>query len=180
MSDYIDIFHSVDKNELLKIEKALQSAKKDKIKQRKSDEDKLSKSVKINFTEMEYQTQIDNKKKSGYSTLSAYMRAILNRTMVVKPVVLEASKNFFHKTSGIFKDISSIASHLENGNQLDRKEVELVFQAFEVLKQEFQETRLLLINCFTEDTAYEIALEHISIEKLEKLIQEKKRANYDI
>ncbi|EMI4516139.1 chromosome partitioning protein ParA, partial [Vibrio anguillarum] len=50
MSDYIDIFHSVDKNELLKIEKALQSAKKDKIKQRKSDEDKLSKSVKINFT----------------------------------------------------------------------------------------------------------------------------------
>ncbi|TOF25517.1 chromosome partitioning protein ParA, partial [Vibrio parahaemolyticus] len=47
MSDYIDIFHSVDKNELLKIEKALQSAKKDKIKQRKSDEDKLSKSVKI-------------------------------------------------------------------------------------------------------------------------------------
>ncbi|MBF4290616.1 chromosome partitioning protein ParA, partial [Vibrio anguillarum] len=37
MSDYIDIFHSVDKNELLKIEKALQSAKKDKIKQRKSD-----------------------------------------------------------------------------------------------------------------------------------------------
>lgn len=95
MSDYIDIFHSVDKNELLKIEKALQSAKKDKIKQRKSDEDKLSKSVKINFTEMEYQTQIDNKKKSGYSTLSAYMRAILNRTMVVKPVVLEASKKLF-------------------------------------------------------------------------------------
>ncbi|CRZ54412.1 chromosome partitioning protein ParA [Vibrio parahaemolyticus] len=180
MSDYIDIFHSVDKNELLKIEKALQSAKKDKIKQRKSDEDKLSKSVKINFTEIEYQTQIDNKKKSGYSTLSAYMRAILNRTMVVKPVVLEASKSFFHKTSGIFKDISSIASHLENGKQLDRQEVELVFQAFEVLKREFQETRLLLINCFTEDTAYEIAKEHISIEKLESLIQEKKRKNYDI
>ncbi|EGR0800028.1 chromosome partitioning protein ParA, partial [Vibrio vulnificus] len=46
MSDYIDIFNAIDKNELLKIEKALQSAKKDKIKQRKSDEDKLSKSVK--------------------------------------------------------------------------------------------------------------------------------------
>ncbi len=31
MSDYIDIFHSVDKNELLKIEKALQSAKNIKL-----------------------------------------------------------------------------------------------------------------------------------------------------
>ncbi|TOG70804.1 chromosome partitioning protein ParA, partial [Vibrio parahaemolyticus] len=74
MSDYIDIFNAIDKNELLKIEKALQSAKKDKIKQRKSDEDKLSKSVKINITEIEYKTQIENQKKSGYSTLSAYMR----------------------------------------------------------------------------------------------------------
>lgn len=180
MSDYIDIFNAIDKNELLKIEKALQSAKKDKIKQRKSDEDKLSKSVKINFTEMEYKTQIKNKKKSGYSTLSAYMRSVLNNTMVVKPVVLEASKTFFHNTSNIFKDISFIASYLENGSQLDRQEVELVFRAFEVLKREFQETRHLLINCFTEDTAYEIAKKHISIEKLESLIQEKKRKIYDI
>ncbi|MBM4874989.1 chromosome partitioning protein ParA [Vibrio parahaemolyticus] len=180
MSDYIDIFNATDKNELLKIEKALQAVKKGKVKQRKPDKDRLSQSVKINFTEMEYETHKENQKKSAYSTLSAYMRAVLNKTMVVKPVVLEASKNFFHKTSGIFKDISSIASHLENGKLLDRQEVELVFQAFEVLKREFQETRLLLINCFTEDTAYEIAKEHISIEKLEKLIQEKKRTNYDI
>ncbi|MHA2759331.1 hypothetical protein [Vibrio harveyi] len=180
MSDYIDIFNAIDKNELLKIEKALNSAKKDKIKQRKSDEDKLSKSVKINFTEMEYKTHKENQKKSGYSTLSSYMRAVLNKTMVVKPIVLEASKNFFDKTSGIFQDISFIVSHIEKGKQLDRQEIKLVFQVFEILRREFQETRLLLINCFNEDTAYEIAKEHISIEKLEDLIQEKKRTNYDI
>lgn len=180
MSDYKDIFNAIDKNELLKIEKALNSAKKDKIKQRKSDEDKLSKSVKINLTEMEYKTHKENQKKSGYSTLSSYMRAVLNKTMVVKPIVLEASKNFFDKTSGIFQDISFIVSHIEKGKQLDMQEIKLVFQVFEILRREFQETRLLLINCFTEDTAYEIAKKHISIEKLEDLIQEKKRTNYDI
>ncbi|RZP71502.1 chromosome partitioning protein ParA [Vibrio vulnificus] len=180
MSDYKDIFNAIDKNELLKIEKALNSAKKDKIKQRKSDEDKLSKSVKINLTEMEYKTHKENQKKSGYGTLSSYMRAVLNKTMVVKPIVLEASKNFFDKTSGIFQDISFIVSHIEKGKQLDTQEIKLVFQVFEILRREFQETRLLLINCFTEYTAYEIAKKHISIEKLEDLIQEKKRTNYDI
>ncbi|MCV5648343.1 hypothetical protein OFN55_37025, partial [Escherichia coli] len=85
-----------------------------KYKPRKEPGDLQIKSVKTNLTEKEYQELVKKQCMAGYSKLSAFTRDVINNAVKVKPIILEASKEFFTETSELSDQIKTIATDIEN------------------------------------------------------------------
>jgi hypothetical protein len=155
------------------IETAIKMVKKEQYKARKEPSELLIKSVKTNLTDLEYQELIKKQCAAGYSKLSSFSRDVINNAVKVKPIVLEPSKTFFSKSSDLTDYIETIAEHIEDGNALNKDETTATLIVLQGLLREFQATRHLLVNSFTQEAAYEVAREHLTIEQLLALFQEK-------
>ncbi|TOB99506.1 chromosome partitioning protein ParA, partial [Vibrio parahaemolyticus] len=97
-NDMLDILRNVGSKDFRAIEAAIKIVKKEKYKSRKEPADLQIKSVKTNLTEKEYQDLVKKQCIAGYSKLSAFTRDIINNAVKVKPIILEASKEFFTET----------------------------------------------------------------------------------
>ncbi|MDF4336200.1 chromosome partitioning protein ParA [Vibrio parahaemolyticus] len=175
----LETFRNASSDDFKAIEAALKQIKKEKYKTRKEPEDLQVKSVKTNLTEKEYDALIEKQCAAGYSKLSAFTRDVINSVVKVKPVVLKPSEDFFSKSSTLTSHIEAIADHIEGGRELSKDEITATLMVLQGLLREFQATRHLLVNSFTQETAYEVAKEHLSEELLYAILEEK-RSNHDL
>ncbi|WP_119565007.1 chromosome partitioning protein ParA [Vibrio cholerae] len=171
-NDILDILRDVGAEDFRAIETAIKTVKKEKYKARKEPADLQIKSVKTNLTEKEYQELVNKQCIAGYSKLSAFTRDIINNAVKVKPIILEASKEFFTETSELTEHIKTIANDIDNSKSLTRDEIESTLVVLAGLLREFQATRHLLVNSFTQEVAYEIAKQHLNKDKLFQLLKE--------
>ncbi|WP_406733741.1 chromosome partitioning protein ParA [Vibrio scophthalmi] len=160
----LETFRNASSHDFKAIEAALKQIKKEKYKVRKEPEELQIKSVKTNLTEREYAALIEKQCAAGYSKLSAFTRDVINNAVKVKPVVLEPSKEFFSKSTALVSHIEAIADHIEDGNSLSENETIAAMIVLQGLRRDFQATRHLLVNSFTQEVAYEVAREHLSEE----------------
>ncbi len=170
----LETFRNASSDDFKAIEAALKQIKKEKYKARKEPEDLQNKSVKTNFTEREHAALIEKMFLAGHTKLSAYTRDVLNNAVKVKPVVLEPSKKFFSKSTALVSHIEAIADHIEDGNALSKDEITATLMVLQGLLREFQATRHILVNSFTQETAYEVAREHLTEEQLYAILEEKR------
>ncbi|HDY8101750.1 TPA: chromosome partitioning protein ParA [Vibrio vulnificus] len=170
----LDAFRNASCDDFKAIEEALKQIKKEKYKARKVPEDLQVKSVKTNLTEKEYDALIEKQCAAGYSKLSAFTRDVINNAVKVKPVVLKPSEEFFSKSSALTSHIEAIADHIEGGRELSKDETTATLMVLQGLLREFQATRHLLVNSFTQEAAYEVTREHLSEEQLYAILEEKR------
>ncbi len=175
----LDTLRNTNPNDFKAIEAAIKVVKKEQYKARKEPSELLIKSVKTNLTELEHKELIKKQCAAGYSKLSSFTRDVINNAVKVKPIVLEPSKTFFSKSSDLTNYIETIAEHIEDGNALNKDETTSTLVVLQGLLREFQATRHLLVNSFTQEAAYEVAQEHLSTEQLYALLQEK-GTSYDL
>lgn len=175
----LETFRNASSDDFKAIEAALKQIKKEKYKARKEPEDLQVKSVKTNLTEKEYDALIEKQCAAGYSKLSTFIRDVINSVVKVKPVVLKPSEDFFSKSSTLTSHIEAIADHIEGCRELSKDEITATLMVLQGLLREFQATRHLLVNSFTQETAYEVAKEHLSEELLYAILEEK-RSNHDL
>ncbi|EMB7846125.1 chromosome partitioning protein ParA [Vibrio vulnificus] len=175
----LETFRNASSHDFKAIEAALKQIKKEKYKARKEPKELQIKSVKTNLTEREYAALIEKQCAAGYSKLSAFTRDVINNAVKVKPVVLKTSKEFFSKSTSLTNHIEAIADHIEDGNALSKDEITATLMVLQGLLREFQATRHLLVNSFTQEVAYEVAREHLSKKKLYAILEEK-RVNNDL
>ncbi|MDD9156281.1 chromosome partitioning protein ParA [Aliivibrio sp. S4TY2] len=169
----LDTLRNTNPDDFKAIEAAIKVVKKEQYKARKEPAELLIKSVKTNLTNLEHQELIKKQCAAGYSKLSSFIRDVINNAVKVKPIVLEPSKTFFSKTSDLTNYIETIAEHIECGRTLNKDEATATLIVLQGLRREFQATRHLLVNSFTQEAAYEVAREHLTIEQLLALLQEK-------
>ncbi|EKO3695444.1 chromosome partitioning protein ParA [Vibrio parahaemolyticus] len=179
-NDTLDILRNADEKALKALETAIKTVKKEKYNARKEPADLQIKSVKTNLTEKEYQELVKKQCMSGYSKLSVFTRDIINNAVKVKPIILEASKEFFTKTSELSDQIKTIANDIDNSKALTRDEIESTLLVLAGLLREFQATRHLLVNSFTQEAAYEIAKQHLSEDKLVQALKELRGSSHDL
>ncbi|EIV8508401.1 chromosome partitioning protein ParA [Vibrio alginolyticus] len=179
-NDMLDILRNVGSKDFRAIEAAIKIVKKEKYKSRKEPADLQIKSVKTNLTEKEYQDLVKKQCIAGYSKLSAFTRDIINNAVKVKPIILEASKEFFTETSALSDQIKTIANDIDNSKALTRDEIESTLIVLAGLLREFQATRHLLVNSFTQEAAYEIAKQHLSEDKLVQVLKELRGPSHDL
>ncbi|EJE8545390.1 chromosome partitioning protein ParA [Vibrio vulnificus] len=170
----LETFRNASSHDFKAIEAALKQIKKEKYKARKEPEDLKVKSVKTNLTEREHAALIEKQCAAGYSKLSAFTRDVINNAVKVKPVILEPSKEFFSKSTALTSHIEIIADHIEDGRELSKDETTATLIVLQGLLREFQATRHMLVNSFTQETAYEVAKEHLSEDQLYALLEEKR------
>ncbi|MGR3004075.1 chromosome partitioning protein ParA [Vibrio vulnificus] len=175
----LETFRNASSDDFKAIEEALKQIKKEKYKARKEPTELQIKSVKTNLTEREYAALIEKQCVAGYSKLSAFTRDAINNAVKVKPVVLKPSKEFFSKSTSLTSHIEAIADHIEGGRELSKDEITATLMVLQGLLREFQATRHILVNSFTQETAYEVAKEHLSEELLYAILEEK-RSNHDL
>ncbi|EGQ9469058.1 chromosome partitioning protein ParA [Vibrio alginolyticus] len=179
-NDVLDILRNVGAKDFRAIETAIKTVKKEKYNARKEPADLQIKSVKTNLTEKEYQELVKKQCMAGYSKLSAFTRDIINNAVKVKPIILEASKEFFTETSELSDQIKTIANDIDNSKALTRDEIESTLVVLAGLLREFQATRHLLVNSFTQEAAYEIAKQHLSEDKLVQALKELRGSSHDL
>lgn len=80
---------------------------------------------------------------AGYSKLSAFTRDVINNAVKVKPIILEASKEFFTETSELSDQIKTIATDIENSKALTRDEIESTLVILAGLLKSFRQ----LVTC---------------------------------